>query len=302
MSLFLSENGSNAPGLLWGKKRYELLVNGNSAPLEGNIEGAYGSPTRDSGEMSENPATDCVDTRGRWTTPHRVPKGFNLMSMISFLAGNCSQEVRLLTGQMACLRLINPDGTSLRHSTERQSASNAATRGTFQDEERGGRGRKRHDFREGGEWIHKQSGLSAAQHRQKGGEEQHLDGAHDAYADAERQSGAHENLDGPGKVNCADGEFSQSDLRHQAHVAGGDEEELGHQSLPKPDERQAATEQIASPADVHLVSGGGVLVHRVQKRLQVAAEISAFSDNSARIQSPKFSDQPVRRWSRDCNR
>ncbi len=131
MSLFLSQNRSNAPGLLWGKKRYELLVNGNSAPLQGSIEGAYGSPTRDPGEMSENPATDCVDTCGRWTTPHRVPKGFNLFSVISFLTGDCSQEVRLLAGEMACLRPINPDGTCLRHSTERQSASNAATRGTF---------------------------------------------------------------------------------------------------------------------------------------------------------------------------
>src|SRR5258707_384249 len=107
MSLFLSENRSNAPGLLWGKKRYELLVNGNSAPLQGSIEGAYGSPTHDSGEMSENPATDCVDTCGRWTTPHRVPKGFNLLSVISFLAGDCSQELRLLAGEMACLRPQN---------------------------------------------------------------------------------------------------------------------------------------------------------------------------------------------------
>ncbi len=67
-------------------------------------------------------------------------------------------------------------------------------------------------------------------------------------------SASHENLDGSDEVNCADREFSQSDLRHQAHVAGGDEEELGHQSLPKPDERQAATKQIASLADAHLVS------------------------------------------------
>ncbi len=37
-------------------------------------------------------------------------------------------------------------------------------------------------------------------------------------------SASHENLDGSDEVNCADREFSQSDLRHQAHVAGGNEE------------------------------------------------------------------------------